>query len=69
MGLHRWLSGKESACSAGATGDAVSIPGFRRSAGEGSGNTLQYSCLDNPIDRGYSLKGCKELDMTETTME
>ena len=69
MGLHRWLSSKEFACSAGATGDSGSIPRLGRSTGEGSGNTLQYSCFDNPIDRGYSPKGCKELDMTETTME
>ena len=28
------------------------IPGFGRSPGEGNGNTLQYSCLGNPMDRG-----------------
>ena len=33
-------------------GDASSIPGFVRSSGEGNGNPLQYSCLENPIDRG-----------------
>ena len=33
-------------------GDLVSIPGFGRSAGEGRGNPLQYSCLENHIDRG-----------------
>ena len=33
-------------------GDASSIPGFGRSSGEGNGNPLQYSCLENPIDRG-----------------
>ena len=48
IGLSRWLSGKESACSAG---DTVSIPGLVRSPGEGSGNLLQYSCLENPMDR------------------
>ena len=41
--------GKESACNAG---DAVSIPGSGRSPGEGSGNPLQYSCLENPMDKG-----------------
>ena len=41
--------GKESACSAG---DLGSIPGSGRSPGEGNGNSLQYSCLDNPMDRG-----------------
>ena len=32
--------------------DAASIPGWERSPGEENGNPLQYSCLDNPIDRG-----------------
>ena len=32
------------------TGNAGSIPGSRRSPGEGSGNPLQYSCLGNPMD-------------------
>ena len=34
------------------TGDPDSILGLRRSAGEGNGNPLQYSCLGNPMDRG-----------------
>ena len=33
-------------------GDAGSIPGSGRSSGEGNGNPLQYSCLQNPMDRG-----------------
>ena len=33
-------------------GDEGSIPGLRRSRGEGHGNPLQYSCLKNPMDRG-----------------
>ena len=41
--------GKESACSAA---DLGSIPGSGRSPGEGNGNPLQYSCLENPMDRG-----------------
>jgi len=41
-----WLSGKESACNAGATGDARSILESGRSPGGGHGNPLQYSCLD-----------------------
>ena len=32
--------------------DSGSIPGSGRSSGEGHGNTLQYSCLENPMDRG-----------------
>ena len=34
------------------TGGAGSIPGTGRSLGEGNGNPLQYSCLENPMDRG-----------------
>ena len=41
--------GKESACNAG---DLGSIPGLGRSPGEGNGNLLQYSCLENPMYRG-----------------
>ena len=45
-------SGKEYACNAGVTDDLGSIPGSERSLGEGNGNPLQYSCLENPMDRG-----------------
>ena len=44
-----WLSSRESACNAG---DASSIPGSERFPGEGNGNLLQYSCLENPIGGG-----------------
>ena len=40
--------GEESVCNAG---DLGSIPGLGRSPGEGNGNRLQYSCLENPMDR------------------
>ena len=40
---------KSSTCNAG---DLGSIPGSGRSPGEGNGNPLQYSCLENPMDRG-----------------
>ena len=49
VGLPGGSDGKESACSAG---DPGSIPGSGRYAGEGNGNPLQYSCLENPLDRG-----------------
>ena len=52
MGLPWWLSGKESGCNAEAAGDLGSIPGSGRYTGEGNGNPLQYSCLENPKDRG-----------------
>ena len=41
--------GKESACNAG---DLSSVPGLGRSPGEGNGDPLQYSCLENSMDRG-----------------
>ena len=43
------LAGKESACNAG---DRSSIPGLGRCSGEGNGNPLQYSYLENSMDRG-----------------
>ena len=49
-------------------GDLGSIPGLGRSSGEGNGNPLQFSCLENPMDRGAWQAivhgGCKELDTT-----
>ena len=47
-----WLSGKESACSAGAAGDVGSNPWLGKSPRGGHGNPHQYSCLENPTDRG-----------------
>ena len=49
MGLPWWLSGKESACNAV---DVGLIPGSGRSPGEENGNPLQYSHLENSMDRG-----------------
>ena len=47
-------------------GDVGSIPGWGRSPGEGNGNPLQYSCLENPMDRGAwqatVIRVAKELD-------
>ena len=48
-GFPHSLVGEESACNAG---DLGSIPESGRSPGEGNGNPLQYSCLENPMDRG-----------------
>ena len=42
---------REPACNAGDAGDMGSIPASGRSPGEGHGNPLQYSCLENPMDR------------------
>ena len=55
---------------AGDIRDTDSIPGSGRSPGGGHGNPLQYSCLENPMDRGAwwaSPWVCKESDMTEVT--
>ena len=49
MGFPGGSDGKESACTAG---DLGLIPGLGRFPGEGNGNPLQYSCLENPMDRG-----------------
>ena len=48
LGLPRWLSSRESTCNAG---DPGSVPGWGRSSGEGNGNPLWYSFLENPMDR------------------
>ena len=49
MGFPDGSDGKESACNAG---DPDSVPEWGRSPGEGNGNPLQYSCLENSMDRG-----------------
>ena len=49
MEFHGGSYGKESACNAG---DQDSIPESGRCPGEGNGNPLQYSCLENPMNRG-----------------
>ena len=57
--------GKESPCKAG---DPALIPGSGRSPGEGNDYPVQYSCLENSMNRSladYSSWGHKELDMTE----
>ena len=43
---------KNPSADAGDTGEAGSIPGLGSSPGGGNGNSLQYSCLENPMDRG-----------------
>ena len=49
LGFPDGASGKEPACQCRRHS---SIPGLGRSPGEGHGNPLQYSCLENPMDRG-----------------
>ena len=57
-GLPQWLSSKESNNN---VGDSGSVPGLGRSSGEGHGNPLRYSCLENPHgQRSLAGYGCKE---------
>ena len=59
MGFPGGSDDRESMCNAG---DPGTVPGSGRSSGEGNGNPQQYSCLENPMDRG----GYAESDTTET---
>ena len=61
LGFPGGSDGKESTCNAR---DLGSIPGLEDSPGEGHGNPLQYSCLENPHGQ-RSLEGHKESDTTE----
>ena len=62
--------GSEVKVSAWNAGDQGSIPGSGRSPGERNGNPLQYSCLENPMDKGASqatVHRIAESDTTEAT--
>ena len=58
---------KNPPANAGDIRDLGSVPGLGRSRGEGDGNPLQYSCLENPMDRGawQAPWGHKDSDTTE----
>ena len=61
--------GSDGKASAYNAGDPGSIPGSGRSPGEGNGNPLQYSCLENPMNGGALCPwGHKESDITEWTL-
>ena len=51
-GLPQWLGGKESTCNAGTAREVGSIPGSERLLGGRLDDALQYSCLENHMDRG-----------------
>ena len=63
MGFPGGSVGKKSACNAG---DPGSIPGLGRSPGEGNGNPLQYSCLENFMDRGAWWAIVHEITKSQT---
>ena len=63
QGFQGSSNGKESAYNAG---DLSSIPGLGRSPGEGNGYLLQYSCLENPIDRGTWWATIHEVAKSQT---
>ena len=65
MGFSRWLSGKESTCNAEDTG---LIPGSGRSSEEGNGNPLQYSFLENPMDKGNWLAIVRGVTKSQTQL-
>ena len=52
MYIYDFPGGSDGKASAYNAGDLGSVPGLGRSPGEGHGNPLQYSCLENPMDRG-----------------
>ena len=60
---------KNSAANAGNIRDAGSIPGLGRSLGEGNGNPLRYSCLDNPMDRGAWHTTVHRIAMSRTELK
>ena len=69
LGFPGGASGKNPPANVGDIRDVGSIPRSERSPGGEHGNPLQYSCLENPMDRGawLAIVLSKELDMTETT--
>ena len=70
MGLPQWSVVKNPPANAGDAGNAVSIPGSRKSPGRGNGNPLQYSCWEIPWTEefcGLPSMGSQELDTTEAT--
>ena len=70
VGLSRWFSDKEPACHSGDAGDVGLIAGLGRFPGGGHGNPLQYSHLENTMERGAwqaTVHRVTESFMTEVT--
>ena len=60
---------KNPPANAGSTRDVGSVPGLGRSPGEGHGNPLQYSCLENPMDRGAWWATVHRTEKSQTQMK
>ena len=70
QGLPWWLRGKESSCNAGDARDVGLLPGSGRFSAGSHGNPFQYSCPENPMDRGAwpaTVHGITESDMMKAT--
>ena len=65
MGFPGGSAGKESTCNAG---DLGSVPGSGRSPGGGHGKPLQYSCLENPMDRGAWRAAVRGVSKSQTRL-
>ena len=68
MGFPGGSKVKNLPANAGATGDLGSIAGSGRSPGGGNGNPLQYSCLENPMDRGAWLATAHGVTKSQTQL-
>ena len=66
--LYDFPGGSDSKASAYNVGDPGSIPGSGRSPGEGNGNSLQYSCLENPMGRGAWLATVRGVAKSRTRL-
>ena len=68
-GLLWWLSSKESTYNEGAAGDVGLISRSGRCPGEGHGDPLQYSCLENPRDRGEGQATVHRVAKSQTQLK
>ena len=66
--LPGWCSGKEFACNTGDTEDKGLTPESERSPGGGISNPLQYSCLDNPMNRGAWWATVHQVSKSQTQL-
>ena len=69
MGLPWWLRGKESEDNAGDLREMGSVPGSGRFRGRGNSNPLQYSCLENPMDKGAWQATVYRVTKSQTQLE